>query len=358
MTRACSAIWVAIELDGPNREKHAVARAIIRSLRLVGGVLLRLGRGDLAAGLTAARGIAGRLLAASLATSRRTHGRGRAPASQQARRDQRDQERSSCGGGNVHRWNSLQEQQIRCRAVSTSSRPNRILLTSYNVDSFLAATGRANPFATITYDFVARGEAGPCSQDSRRKLVSAASNQMSETSPQGPDRLVAGCRAGDRDSQRQLYDACSPRVYRLAVRMVGVQDAADVTQQTFLRAFSRLNQYDGNARFETWLYRLAVNESLQHLRRRRRWDQPSSLDYDPADTSRRCENTEQRELLDQALARLEPQLRSIFLLRESEELTYREIAEALEIPAGTVGSRLNRARRALQEHLTALGWTP
>jgi RNA polymerase sigma-70 factor (ECF subfamily) len=181
---------------------------------------------------------------------------------------------------------------------------------------------------------------------------------MSEKPADDPDRLVAGCRAGDRDSQRRLYDACSPRVYRLAVRMVGVQDAADVTQQTFLRAFCHVDQYDGNARFETWLYRLAVNEALQHLRRRRRWNQSSPLDYEPADTSRGSENTEQRELLEQALAQLDPQLRSIFLLRESEELSYREIAEALDIPEGTVGSRLNRARRELQEHLTALGWTP
>jgi RNA polymerase sigma-70 factor (ECF subfamily) len=181
---------------------------------------------------------------------------------------------------------------------------------------------------------------------------------MSEnTIDDDPDRLVAGCRAGERDSQRRLYDACSPRVYRLAARMVGEQDAADVTQQTFLRAFSHLNQYDGNARFETWLYRLAVNESLQHLRRRRRMNQTSSLDYDPPDTSRRSENTEQKELLEQALSRLDPQLRSIFLLRESEELSYREIAEALDIPEGTVGSRLNRARSELKQHLTVLGWT-
>lgn len=81
---------------------------------------------------------------------------------------------------------------------------------------------------------------------------------MGENPIDDPDQLVAGCRAGDRDSQRRLYDKCSPRVYRLAMRMVGVQDAADVTQQTFLRAFCHLDQYDGNARFETWLYRLAV----------------------------------------------------------------------------------------------------
>jgi RNA polymerase sigma-70 factor (ECF subfamily) len=70
------------------------------------------------------------------------------------------------------------------------------------------------------------------------------------------------------------------------------------------------------------------------------------------------ERDEHKELLEQALARIEPDLRSIFVLREVEELSYREIAEAIEIPEGTVGSRLNRARRELQQHLAELGWEP
>jgi RNA polymerase sigma-70 factor (ECF subfamily) len=67
---------------------------------------------------------------------------------------------------------------------------------------------------------------------------------------------------------------------------------------------------------------------------------------------------EHKELLEKALARIDPELRAIFLLREVEELSYREIAEALNIPAGTVGSRLNRARHELQQHLKDLGWEP
>lgn len=182
---------------------------------------------------------------------------------------------------------------------------------------------------------------------------------MSENSnDDGPDQFIAGCRAGEPESQRRMYEACLPMVYRLAVRMVGLQDAADVTQQAFLQAFRKLDQFDGESKFETWLYRLAVNESLQHLRKRRRWNQPT-LDHEPTDESAgRDRSVEHKELLEQALARIDPQLRSMFLLRESEGLSYRDIALALEIPEGTVGSRLNRARRELQEHLTALGWTP
>lgn len=182
---------------------------------------------------------------------------------------------------------------------------------------------------------------------------------MSDNSNEGKlDEYVAGCRIGNEESRRQLYETCLPTVYRLSVRMVGPQDAADVTQQTFLQAFSRLHQFDGQSKFETWLYRLAVNESLQHLRKRRRWNQPS-LDHEPTDQSPgRDENVEHKELLERALARLDPQLRSLFLLRESEGLSYREIAHALEIPEGTVGSRLNHARRELQQYVTELGWTP
>ena len=168
--------------------------------------------------------------------------------------------------------------------------------------------------------------------------------------------LVAACQQGEREAQRRLYEICHERIYQLMVRMVGIQDAADMTQQTFLQAFRCLGQYAGRSRFETWLYRLAVNESLQHLRRRRRWE-GQALEHEPEDRSHdRRQNVEHRELLEASLARIDPELRSIFLLREVDELSYREIAEVLQIPEGTVGSRLNRARRELQEHLKDLGW--
>jgi RNA polymerase sigma-70 factor (ECF subfamily) len=81
------------------------------------------------------------------------------------------------------------------------------------------------------------------------------------------------------------------------------------------------------------------------------------LDADPEDVHAAAGQTgEQQELLQAALQRLDPQLRAIFLLRELEGQSYREIARALDIAEGTVGSRLNRARRELKEHLAALGW--
>jgi RNA polymerase sigma-70 factor (ECF subfamily) len=81
-----------------------------------------------------------------------------------------------------------------------------------------------------------------------------------------------------------------------------------------------------------------------------------ALEWEPMDESNHGEDSERKELLEQALSRIEPELRTIFLLREVEGLSYRDIAEALQIPEGTVGSRLNRARRELQQHLSELGF--
>jgi RNA polymerase sigma-70 factor (ECF subfamily) len=170
--------------------------------------------------------------------------------------------------------------------------------------------------------------------------------------------VLAGCRSGERCAQQRLYELCHRQVYRLMVRMVDSQEAADVTQQVFLQVFRKIDQFAGHSKFETWLYRLAVNEALQHLRKGRRW-KLQTLAHEPMDhTEPEKERNEDKELIEQALVRIAPELRSIFVLRQVEGLSYREIAAAVGIPEGTVGSRLNRARRELQQHLADLGWEP
>jgi len=170
--------------------------------------------------------------------------------------------------------------------------------------------------------------------------------------------VVAACQQGEPVAQRRLYEASHQNVYRLVVRMVGVQSAADVTQQVFLQVFRKISQFSGRSQFGTWIYRVAVNESLQHLRKSKRL-QMQRIEQEPIDRSpNNHENIDNKELLEQALAQLEPELRSTFLLREIEGLSYDEIARALEIPEGTVGSRLNRARRELKQHLVESGWEP
>ena len=197
---------------------------------------------------------------------------------------------------------------------------------------------------------------------SRRNGHLAASkgyhSTMSAEDNQNDDPLadiVRQCQSGCRSAQQELYEACHQDVYALMVRMAGGQDAADLTQQVFLQVFRKIEQFRGQSKFKTWLYRLSVNESLQHLRKNKRKQQ--ALTHDPLDDRPSpARGREAKDVLEAALEQLEPLLRSIFLLKESRGLSYREIAEVTEIPEGTVGSRLNRARRQLREHLIELGW--
>ena len=172
------------------------------------------------------------------------------------------------------------------------------------------------------------------------------------------DDLVAASRRGSREAQQRLYECCHQRVYRLLVRMVGLDDADDLLQQVFLQVFRTLSQFSGQSRFETWLYRVSVNESLQHLRKQRcrRW---VSLESDFMDRQPNQESDlDHKDLMEHALSRLEPELRSLFLLREMEQQSYAQIAAAVQIPEGTVASRLSRARHLLKEYLIESGWEP
>lgn len=168
--------------------------------------------------------------------------------------------------------------------------------------------------------------------------------------------LVDACLSGDRTAMQEIYERCSGRVYNLMVRMVGRQDADDLTQDVFLTLFRKLEQFDGHSKLETWLFRLATNEALQHLRRSKRRT-TTTLGAEPETVDRdHVEASEENRLLQDAVSNLEPELRAVLLLKEQHGLSYREIAESMRIPGGTVGSRLNRARKELREELAKLGW--
>lgn len=168
------------------------------------------------------------------------------------------------------------------------------------------------------------------------------------------DQLVSACLAGDRDAMQQIYEHCSDRVYALMVRIVGRQDADDLTQQVFLQLFRKLSQFGGGSKLETWLYRLATNEALQHLRRKKRQAAGPLVVEPSAEDPDRLIESESIHMLEVALSRLDPELRAILALKEEQSLSYREIADSLGIPEGTVGSRLNRARKELRHELTKL----
>ncbi len=164
--------------------------------------------------------------------------------------------------------------------------------------------------------------------------------------------LIQRCREGDREAQREAYDRTCGQIYRLLSRMTGNEDdASDLTQETYLRAFSRIRGFDGRSSFATWLYRIAFNEALQFLRGadKRRSNSPLVAAADHAESAQH--NTTTRLDVNAALSSLKPTDRGILLLRYQEGLDYRSIAETIGTTEGTVASRLNRARSRLREML-------
>ncbi|MFG0331173.1 MAG: RNA polymerase sigma factor [Phycisphaerales bacterium] len=188
--------------------------------------------------------------------------------------------------------------------------------------------------------------------------------------------LVVRAQAGDRDAVTELLESLRDRLYSVCFRMVSApEDAADLTQDALTKVLMNLNRYDGRAAFSTWAYRIAMNTSLSHLRRRKTrsahvWDDaPVDLDRihgeprggggesgEPGSGSRVEWNERRRGVLE-ALARLPDEARALLILRDVRGLDYRQIAEVLESPVGTVKSRLFRARLALRRELEAGGDT-
>jgi RNA polymerase sigma-70 factor (ECF subfamily) len=179
--------------------------------------------------------------------------------------------------------------------------------------------------------------------------------------------LVAKAKAGDADAFGTLVNHYDRRVFRMAKQITqNDEDAEDVLQETFLKAYSHLSDFQGNSKFYTWLVRIAVNEALMKLRKRRS-DKTVPLD-DPIDTGEDVvareiavwdenpEDTYSREelarILDEAVQSLKPAYRTVFVLRDIEEMSIEETAEALNLSISAVKSRLLRARLQLREKLT------
>lgn len=168
--------------------------------------------------------------------------------------------------------------------------------------------------------------------------------------------LVRGCLRRDPAVQQELYARTSARIYRLLLGLTrNEEDAADLLQDTYIRAFERIEQFHGHSSLGTWLYRIAINEARQRARRNRRHEEILREEAPPpAEAHRGDQDTADLRIdLDAALARLPDEERTLILLRYFEELDYTRMAEVLERPPGTIASGLNRARRMLQEILGA-----
>jgi RNA polymerase sigma-70 factor (ECF subfamily) len=167
-------------------------------------------------------------------------------------------------------------------------------------------------------------------------------------------RAIDECSAGRLEGLEHLYETYRLPVFRTCLRLLGdTPSAEDAVQEVFLRVFERIRTFDRRSAFSTWLYRLTVNHCLNLLDRiQRRTTSPLDDVPEPRDPSREPEtvylSTEREILLMLALDRLNADHRTMLVLREIEELSYREIAAILDVPVGTVMSRLCRAREALR----------
>jgi len=166
--------------------------------------------------------------------------------------------------------------------------------------------------------------------------------------------LIARVRAGDPAAERALYDAHVDRVYRLSYRMAGDDDLArDFTQETFIRAFDRLDTFRGEAAFSTWLHSIATTVALNGLRKVKRF-RTREADLEEADGvpggAPRAEPDLKRRLA-AAIDGLPEGYRTVFLLHDVEGYTHEEIGAALDIETGTSKAQLSRARAKLRDAL-------
>ena len=189
-----------------------------------------------------------------------------------------------------------------------------------------------------------------------------------ETIEVHPDvELVARTRAGDSSAYEQLVKQYERQIFRTANHITqNREDAEDITQDVFFKAFQKLDQFKGDSKFSTWLVRIAVNESLMRLRKRKT-SKTVSMDQDvqteegsiPRDFAEWRPNPEQiysqselGDILRKTIAGLPPGFRTVFTLRDIENLSTEETAEALKLSVPAVKSRLLRARLQLRERLS------
>ena len=179
--------------------------------------------------------------------------------------------------------------------------------------------------------------------------------------------LVDRARSGDASAFTELVNKYARKIFRLAKHITqNDEDAEDVLQESFMKAYSNLDSFQGQSKFYTWLVRIAVNEALMKLRKRKSdktvsLDEPHETEEDTVtreiavwedDPERKYSREELRGILGRAVESLKPAFRTVFVLRDIEELSTEETAEALGISIPAVKSRLLRARLQLRERLT------
>ncbi len=178
-------------------------------------------------------------------------------------------------------------------------------------------------------------------------------------------QLVTAARGGDISAFESLVNRYESKIFRLGMNITGNrEDAEDVMQEAFLKAYQHLPEFEGNSRFYTWLVRIAVNQALMKLRKRRPNQVSLDEEIETGDDSffrdvedwgpspaERFEQTQLHEILNTAISELDPSFRIVFQLRDIEEMSTEETADVLHLSVPAVKSRLLRARLKLRQKL-------
>jgi RNA polymerase sigma-70 factor, ECF subfamily len=178
---------------------------------------------------------------------------------------------------------------------------------------------------------------------------------------------LTALKRGDKQAFGLMVDENSDQIYRLALKMLGnEQDAEDVLQETFIKALNNIHTFEGRSKISTWLYRIAVNESLMLIRKRKGITVDIDQDFETDDgelmprqitdwcclPEKDLMSSETHQVINQAIQTLSEANRAAFLLRDVEGLSTQEAAEVLNISESALKVRLMRARMALRESLT------
>ncbi|MDQ2686455.1 MAG: sigma-70 family RNA polymerase sigma factor [Armatimonadota bacterium] len=201
------------------------------------------------------------------------------------------------------------------------------------------------------------------------RVVNARQGRTKATVSTEEKNIIERCKQGDLAAFNELVKKYEKQVYNFAYRLTGnYDDANDIAQEAFLRVYNAIGSFRGDASFTTWLFRITTNVFLDD-RKRARAHPHSSLDeymeLDESSVARQIEDpapspeaiTEEKErgqILQNAIHSLPEYQRAMVSLYHTEQKSYEEIAEMMDLPIGTVKSRLNRARLALKEKLTPL----
>jgi RNA polymerase sigma factor (sigma-70 family) len=177
--------------------------------------------------------------------------------------------------------------------------------------------------------------------------------------------LVTSALAGDQKAYKALFEMYRQAIFHITVKIVRNPDEAnDLVQETFIKAFGSLKTYDHNYRFSTWLYKIAANSSIDYLRKRkidslsldkpiptRDGDVQMEIPDDSYNPEKDLRNRERIIGIEDAIASLPEKYREVIVLRHKEDRSYEEIAEVLKVPVGTVKARIFRARELLKKKL-------